>query len=195
VQFKGPKDALKEREGSPSSDVVVKGTSASLIVERTTKSETGKEKVKTLKTSRSVEPLVAKATDRRLLRSQPNESTVSLANTSLPKRKEKGSNNGGLESEQVKSNGPHHSHFDVDEPSTSSTPINSTSVVYAPRPRLHSSMPSSPLNQKAPQPRRSAPTPPPKRRKPPAVPALHRNGNVLGGGVTMTTIKSSAGKG
>jgi hypothetical protein len=169
---------------------------------------TDKGKVKTLKTSRSVERLVpASAINRGLLRSFPhNESTLNLVAAAVPKRKEgrekeKEARKSVEKLEGVQHGLPdkqaHYSHRENGHSAPSQrqnhNPPSSGSSLPLPSPKhlTAESAPPSP-NHNATSHRRSAPPAPPKRRKPPAVPIRSVSGTE---GVTMTAIKTSAGKG
>jgi Protein of unknown function (DUF2013) len=207
VQLRGTKAAkdLKGRAGSPASDF--DGTQ-SLFVEKNVSPDADKGSGKTLKSSKSVERLVpASMTGRGSLRVlSHNESTLSLVGAAAPKRKEgrekesrksagqvEGSHQMQPEKQPYNSHGPngypsthsahpHHQHSKV--PSSGGLPLPSPKHITA------VSLPPSPNHNGSH--RRSAPPAPPKRRKPPAVP-IRTAATVEG--VTMTAIKTSAGKG
>jgi hypothetical protein len=205
VQLRGSKAArrLKERAGSPGSDM--DGTQSLLVEGNGASDHADKGKAKTLKTSRSAERLVpAAAMNRGLLRSLPhNESSLNLVAAAVPKRKEgreketrrsveqmEGAQHGQPDKQAHNSHRGHgysvHPHRlnHNPPPSAGSLPLPSTKNVAT------ESIPSSPHHHSTSH-RRSAPPTPPKRRKPPAVPIRA----VSGEGVTMTAIKTSAGKG
>jgi len=205
VQLRRSKAArtLKERAASPGSDM--DGSQSLLIDGSSGSGNTEKGKSKTLKTSRSMERLVpASAINRGLLRSLPhNESTLNLVAVAVPKRKE------GKEKEIRKSveqvdgvhhgspdQQAHHSHRENGHSGPSQRrdthPPTSGGSLALPSPKhlTAESLPPSPNH--ATSHRRSAPPAPPKRRKPPAVPIRSVSGTE---GVTMTAIKTSAGKG